>query len=73
MKTCPILSIADPTDRACQYKDCMFWNESAAKCSISVIAEDMRSASADHSAIADSLSEISNELHNIATAVKGLV
>ena len=37
-----------------------------------IIAEDLRSASVDTSAIADSLVEISNEVRNVTTALKGL-
>ena len=73
MKICPLLSIADPRDRNCLYTDCMLFNKAAAQCSIAIIAEDMRSASADHSAIAESLTEIGNELHNITNTLKGMV
>lgn len=73
-KLCPILG-SGPVEinSNCKEERCALWNESAARCNISVIAEDMRSTSADYSTIADRLSEISNELHNITTAVKGLV
>ncbi len=67
LKICPLMG------KECQYADCMLFNKSAAQCSIAIIAEDMRSASADHSAIAESLPEISNELHNITNTLKGMV
>ena len=67
LKICPLMG------KECQYQDCAMWNKSASQCSISVIAEDLRSASADISAIADSLVDISNEVRNVTTALKGLV
>ena len=67
LKICPLMG------KECQYTDCMLFNKTAAQCSISVIAEDLRSASADTGTIADSLVEIGNEVPNITTAVKGLV
>lgn len=67
LKICPLMG------KECQYADCMLFKKAAAQCSIAIIAEDMRSASADHSAIAESLPEISNELHNITNTLKGMV
>lgn len=73
-KICPILG-AGPVEinSACKMERCALFNKAAAQCSIAIIAEDMRSASADHSAIAESLPEISNEMHNITNTLKGLV
>lgn len=73
-RICPILG-SGPVEinSNCKEERCALWNEPAARCSIAIIAEDMRSASADHSAIAESLPEISNELHNITNALKGTV
>lgn len=67
VKLCPLLR------KECQYVGCMLFHKPAAQCSISVIAIEMGSATADSSSIYDSLENISNELRNIATAVKGLV
>lgn len=66
LKSCPLMG------KECQYQDCAMWNKNASQCSISIIAEDLRSASVDTSAIADSLVEIGNEVSNITTALKGL-
>ena len=66
LKICPLMG------KECQYQDCAMWNKSVSQCSISIIAEDLRSASTDTSAIVDSLVEIGNEVSNITTALKRL-
>lgn len=67
LKICPLMG------KECQYVDCMMFDRTASQCSISVIAVELQSTSADTCAINDSLENISQELRNIATAVKGLV
>ena len=59
MKICPILSMANPSDRACQYKDCMFWNEQSAACSIAVIAQELSAGNENTAMIADSVADVS--------------
>lgn len=67
LKICPLRG------KECQYADCMLFNKAAAQCSISVIAVELQSASANTDTLADTLAEIGGELTNITTAVKGLV
>ena len=73
-KICPILG-AGPVEinSACKMERCALWNESAAQCSISVIAVELQSASANTGNLADTLAEIGGEIPDITNAVKGLV
>ncbi|MBE6976004.1 MAG: hypothetical protein E7439_02260 [Ruminococcaceae bacterium] len=67
LKICPLMG------KECQYVDCMMFNRTASQCSISVIAVELQETSANTGNLADTLAEISGELSNITTAVKGLV
>lgn len=67
LKKCPFIG------DACEYHDCMLFNEPVAQCSISVIAVELQETSANTCTLADTLEEISGGLSNITTAVKGLV
>lgn len=67
LKKCPFMG------DTCEYHDCMLFNEPAAQCSISVIAVEMGSATANTGDLNDTLTEISNELPSMVAAVKGLV
>lgn len=67
VKLCPLLG------KECQYAHFMLFNEPIEQCSISVIAVELQSTSADTCAINDSLENISKEMCNVVTAVKGLV
>ena len=58
---------------ACEYHNCMLFNQATSQCSISVIAVELQETSANTGALADTLAEISGELSNITNAVKGLV
>lgn len=67
LKICPLMG------KECQYTDCMLFNKAAAQCSISVIAVELQSVSANTGTIADALAEATDELPNITAAVKGLM
>ena len=67
LKICPLMG------KECQYADCMLFDRTAAQCSISVIAVELQAESANTGNLADTLAEISGELSNITTALKGLV
>ena len=67
LKICPLRG------KECQYADCMMFDRTASQCSISVIAVELQATSVNTGTLADTLAEISGELSNITTAVKGLV
>jgi hypothetical protein len=67
LKICPLMG------KECQYTGCMLFDRTAAQCSISVIAVELQSASANTGNLADTLAEIGSEIPDITNAVKGLV
>ena len=67
VKICPLMG------KECQYADCMLFDRTAAQCSISVIATELQATSANTGNLADTLHEVSGELENVTTALKGLI